>query len=192
MQLSLPAPEICAGRNDCAQAGSAQCGATNDLCQCWVRQDNATPFCSQVTERGKSGLCCSGIYEGKKQKQGKKDTSRCVAHDSGACQAGEDVCLGEPGGVRAGRRVRSDHGQCPILCDAGGWRVHRVQHGCGVPGPFRDRCGLHHLSGAVRRNHHRLLPARRLIGHQRGGWMALVWCLVWLLAPELGIGPITL
>jgi hypothetical protein len=44
--------------------------------------------------RGKSGLCCSGICEGKKPKKGKKDKSRCIAHNSGECQPGEDVCLG--------------------------------------------------------------------------------------------------
>jgi hypothetical protein len=44
--------------------------------------------------RGKNGLCCSGICEGKKPKQGRKDKSRCVAHNAGECQPGEDVCLG--------------------------------------------------------------------------------------------------
>jgi hypothetical protein len=45
--------------------------------------------------RGSDAYCCSGICEGKKPKQGKKDTSRCVAHDGGTgCRAGqiEDGC----------------------------------------------------------------------------------------------------
>jgi hypothetical protein len=45
--------------------------------------------------RGNSGLCCSGICQGKKPKQGKKDKSQCVAHDTGECQADQDSCLAE-------------------------------------------------------------------------------------------------
>ncbi len=37
-----------------------------------------------------NGQCCSGICGGK-NKKGKK---RCRAHDSGGCQAGQDVCAG--------------------------------------------------------------------------------------------------
>lgn len=43
--------------------------------------------------RGKDANCCSGICQGKKPKQGKKDTSTCVAHNEGECQAGQDSCL---------------------------------------------------------------------------------------------------
>jgi hypothetical protein len=40
--------------------------------------------------RGKGQHCCSGICNGKKPKQGEKDTSRCVAHDAGVgCRAGD-------------------------------------------------------------------------------------------------------
>jgi hypothetical protein len=45
--------------------------------------------------RGNDGLCCSGICQGKKPKKGEKDKSRCAAHDTGGCQAGQDVCAGE-------------------------------------------------------------------------------------------------
>jgi hypothetical protein len=47
--------------------------------------------------RGDDRLCCSGICEGETPKQGKKDTSRCVAHDASTCQAGQrpqGVCGG--------------------------------------------------------------------------------------------------
>lgn len=44
--------------------------------------------------RGNSANCCSGICEGTKPKKGKKDTSRCVAHNVGACQAEQDFCAG--------------------------------------------------------------------------------------------------
>jgi hypothetical protein len=44
--------------------------------------------------RGSDGNCCSGICEGKKPQKGKKDKSTCVAHNSGECQAGDDVCIG--------------------------------------------------------------------------------------------------
>jgi hypothetical protein len=43
--------------------------------------------------RGNDANCCSGICQGKKPKKGKKDNSRCVAHDTGGCQADQDVCL---------------------------------------------------------------------------------------------------
>jgi hypothetical protein len=46
--------------------------------------------------RGKDANCCSNICQGEKPKQGKKDKSRCVAHDEQGCQAGqiEDFCGG--------------------------------------------------------------------------------------------------
>lgn len=44
------------------------------------------------TCRGKNGLCCSGICQGKKPKKGQKDKSKCVAHNTGGCQPGEDAC----------------------------------------------------------------------------------------------------
>jgi hypothetical protein len=39
--------------------------------------------------RGNDRLCCSGICQGKKPKKGKRDTSRCAAHDATTCQAGD-------------------------------------------------------------------------------------------------------
>jgi hypothetical protein len=41
---------------------------------------------------GDSSNCCSGVCDGEKPKKGKKDTSRCVAHDAGICQADFDIC----------------------------------------------------------------------------------------------------
>jgi hypothetical protein len=46
--------------------------------------------------RGKDAVCCSGICRGKRPKQGKRDRSRCVAHDAGDCAVGQDSC-GPPG-----------------------------------------------------------------------------------------------
>jgi hypothetical protein len=43
--------------------------------------------------RGNSANCCSGICQGQKPKKGKKDKSRCVAHNTGDCQDVQDVCL---------------------------------------------------------------------------------------------------
>lgn len=43
--------------------------------------------------RGKDARCCSGRCQGKKPKKGEKDKSRCVAHHTGGCQAGQDTCL---------------------------------------------------------------------------------------------------
>jgi hypothetical protein len=43
--------------------------------------------------RGKDAHCCSGICQGKKPKKGKKDTSKCLAHNVLDCEAGADTCL---------------------------------------------------------------------------------------------------
>jgi hypothetical protein len=47
--------------------------------------------------RGDSTLCCSGICEGAKPTKGKRDTSRCVAHNTGGCSTGPrpEFCFGE-------------------------------------------------------------------------------------------------
>lgn len=42
--------------------------------------------------RGKDGKCCSGVCRGKRPKKDKKDRSKCVAHNVGVCQAGQDSC----------------------------------------------------------------------------------------------------
>jgi hypothetical protein len=41
---------------------------------------------------GSDDRCCSGICEGRKPKKGKKDTSRCVAHNAGDCTTALNVC----------------------------------------------------------------------------------------------------
>jgi hypothetical protein len=41
---------------------------------------------------GKNGKCCSGLCQGKKPKKGKKDKSKCVAHNAGICIAETDSC----------------------------------------------------------------------------------------------------
>jgi hypothetical protein len=46
--------------------------------------------------RGKDANCCSGICEGKKPKNGKKDKSRCVDHNVLGCQVEQDQCAGAP------------------------------------------------------------------------------------------------
>jgi hypothetical protein len=42
--------------------------------------------------RGEDRTCCSGYCQGKKPKKGKKDKSRCVAHDTGDCTGTDRVC----------------------------------------------------------------------------------------------------
>jgi hypothetical protein len=44
--------------------------------------------------RGEDANCCSGICQGHKPKKGKKDRSKCVAHNTGGCQAEQDSCDG--------------------------------------------------------------------------------------------------
>ena len=39
--------------------------------------------------RGRDKNCCSGICREEKPKKGKKDKSRCVAHDAQGCEAGQ-------------------------------------------------------------------------------------------------------
>jgi hypothetical protein len=41
---------------------------------------------------GDSANCCSGICAGGTPKKGKRDTSRCVAHDTGGCQPAGNIC----------------------------------------------------------------------------------------------------
>jgi hypothetical protein len=43
--------------------------------------------------RGDSATCCSGICQGKKPKKGKKDTSTCVAHNTGGCTPERSLCV---------------------------------------------------------------------------------------------------
>ena len=42
--------------------------------------------------QGKNGTCCSGICQGKKPKKGKRDKSKCVAHNAGICSPETDSC----------------------------------------------------------------------------------------------------
>jgi hypothetical protein len=42
---------------------------------------------------GKDANCCSGICHGRKPKKGKKDKSRCVAHNTGSCQPENNACV---------------------------------------------------------------------------------------------------
>jgi len=44
--------------------------------------------------RGKDANCCSGICQGKKPKKGKKDKSKCAAHNVLDCAVGANSCLG--------------------------------------------------------------------------------------------------
>ena len=45
--------------------------------------------------RGKDELCCSGICQGKKPKQGKRDKRTCAAHNSGICTPQTTLCVNE-------------------------------------------------------------------------------------------------
>jgi hypothetical protein len=41
--------------------------------------------------RGNDANCCSGVCDGDKPKQGKRDQSRCAAHDASTCVAGQTI-----------------------------------------------------------------------------------------------------
>jgi len=45
--------------------------------------------------RGNDAHCCSGVCEGKRPKKGRRDRSRCAAHDTGGCLPGQDSCISE-------------------------------------------------------------------------------------------------
>lgn len=42
---------------------------------------------------GNGSKCCSGVCKGKKPKKGKRDRSKCVAHNTGGCTAERSFCL---------------------------------------------------------------------------------------------------
>jgi hypothetical protein len=48
--------------------------------------------------RGRDNVCCSGKCRGKKPRNGKKDTSACVAHHAGVCDSVsvQVACTGNP------------------------------------------------------------------------------------------------
>jgi hypothetical protein len=69
--------------------------------------------------RGSDSNCCSGSCEGRKPKKGKKDTSACVAHNTGECQAGDDVCLGNNPGCGEGGSCHRTTGNASF-CGLGG------------------------------------------------------------------------
>jgi hypothetical protein len=73
--------------------------------------------------RGNNANCCSGICQGTAPKKGKKDTSRCIAHNEGACQAGDDFCQG-----------------ATVECGAGGFCARTTGNGsfCGKSAPCTE------------------------------------------------------
>ena len=58
---TLPPAPFCAGKNTCAQGAEVRCevAGASDRCYCWVRQDNATPFCGTETQTGSSCSICT-------------------------------------------------------------------------------------------------------------------------------------
>lgn len=78
--------------------------------------------------RGKDGVCCSGICAGKKPKDGGKDVSRCVAHNTGICQPGQgssvcgdgfETCESSVGDLGLCYTTTGNAGYCapnPIFC----------------------------------------------------------------------------
>ena len=75
------------------------------------RSPKANAFgCLNVGQRcrGNDTLCCSGICEGMQPKHGKKDKSRCAAHDTGGCLAAQ------------GEAFRTDSGETAACTTATG------------------------------------------------------------------------
>jgi hypothetical protein len=75
---------------------------------------------------GKDKNCCSGICAGKKPTKGKKDTSRCQAHDASTCLAGQHPTLcgssdNEPCATSLG-----DSGNCATTTGAVGYCFNLV------------------------------------------------------------------
>jgi hypothetical protein len=105
------------------------------------------------TCRGKDANCCSGICDGKKPKKGKKDKSRCVAHNVLGCQAGQDQCAGNSAPCGSGPmgfcyRTTGNAGYCG---EAGGCLDCQTDADCVAHGGFgagaacvvcQDECAL--------------------------------------------------
>jgi hypothetical protein len=68
--------------------------------------------------RGDSDSCCSGICQGKKPKRGKKDKSRCIAHNVGTCQAAQDACQVTPVACGSNAACFQTTGQASFCADA--------------------------------------------------------------------------
>jgi hypothetical protein len=60
--------------------------------------------CLDVGQRcgGQSAACCSGVCQGKKAKKGRRDRSKCVAHNTGGCVATEQSCGADNADVPCG------------------------------------------------------------------------------------------
>jgi hypothetical protein len=71
---------------------------------------------------GNSGLCCSGICQGKKPKKGKLDKSRCVGHNVLDCPDGADTCQDAPVSCGTGGDGLCFHttGQASFCASGGG------------------------------------------------------------------------
>lgn len=77
---------------------------------------------------GDSTQCCSGICEGSKPKKGKPDKSRCVAHDTGICEVGFNICNAgmihycEPDSINCVCMLTTGHASfCGDLSGSGGF-----------------------------------------------------------------------
>lgn len=94
--------------------------------------------------RGKNGVCCSGVCQGKKPKKGKPDRSRCAAHNTGGGRAGLRAEPRRP--LRGGRPVPGHHRQRGLLRPGAGRRLRRLPAGRRLPrGHVRGRRGLRRL-----------------------------------------------
>jgi hypothetical protein len=91
--------------------------------------------------RGKDSVCCSGICQGKKPKNGKKDKSRCVAHDTGGCEAG--VRDGGCGGTNVSCLTSTGStGVCETTTGNAGYCADGfVCHACRTDAECRTLCG---------------------------------------------------
>ena len=117
-----------------AWAGAALVARTRTTAASSTRKQRKKPLqrnafgCVDVGKacRGNDDNCCSGRCDGSKPKKGKKDTSRCVAHDASTCLSGQTIA--ECGGAAnvACTTTLKEAGQCVTTtgnapyCFAGG------------------------------------------------------------------------
>lgn len=71
--------------------------------------------------RGKDGVCCSGVCRGRRPKPGKRDRSRCLAHDADVCRAGQQTTTCGAGPTQVCTTTGGSPGVCETTTGNGGY-----------------------------------------------------------------------
>ncbi len=92
--------------------------------------------------QGNDNTCCSGVCQGRKPKKGKKDTSRCVAHDASTCNRGESELFCGSGEFTLCTTSTGFAGVCNTTTgNAGYCMASSVCHSCETDADCQQVCG---------------------------------------------------